>query len=237
MGKVFFYTDIHFEKETDDYIGDFENSVIDYNGIRAGIRINSTEEFFNSISENDGLNFNAVWSKEFKFMGSIADMTSFTLEYSQFIPVFKINTIAMRVAFGMSEGKGRRKFLMGGISSGGEQSYSGEKLFGILRGYPSGFFNGDTGFSLNLEYRFLLKKIERAFLIFKSVESLYGTLFADMGSVWNAGSKPDPVLSAGAELNLILYLGTFKYVLSSGLGYGVNPERDPVFYFRLGTSF
>ena len=117
------------------------------------------------------------------------------------------------------------------------RSYSGEKLFGILRGYPAGFFYGDTGFSFNLEYRFLLKKIERAFLIFKSVESLYGTLFVDVGSVWNEGTKPDPVASAGAELNLILYLGTFKYVLSSGLGYGVKPERDPVFYFRLGTSF
>ncbi len=236
-GEVYFYTDIHFEKETDDYIGDFENSVTDFNGFRAGIKINSTEDFFNSISENDGINFNAVWSKEFKFLGSIADMTSFTLEYSQFIPVFKINSIALRVAFGMSKGLGRRRFFMGGISSGGEQSYSGEKLFGILRGFPSGFFHGDTGFSLNLEYRFLLKKIERAFLIFKSVESIYGTFFADLGSVWYSGAKPEPAFSAGAELNLILYLGTYKYILSSGLGYGISPVKSPVFYFRLGTSF
>ncbi len=236
-GEVHFYTDIHFEKETDDYIGNFENYVTDFNGFRAGIRITSTQEYFNSISENDGFNFNAVWSKEFKFMGSNAELTSFVLEYTQFIPVYKINTIALRAAFGISNGDKGGRFLMGGVSSGGELSYSGEKLFGILRSYPSGFFSGDTGFSLNLEYRFLLKKIERAFFIFKSIESLYATFYTDMGSVWDSGKKPFTAFSAGAELNLILYLGTYKYILSSGLGYGNNPEKKPVFYFRLGASF
>ncbi|MCK5004145.1 MAG: hypothetical protein KAS21_03610 [Candidatus Aminicenantes bacterium] len=126
---------------------------------------------------------------------------------------------------------------MGGISAGDEQSYSGEKLFGLVRGYPSGYFSGTTGFSLNFEYRFLLKKIERSFLIFKSIESLYASLFFDSGQVWRERMEFDPVISAGGELNLVLYLGSLRYVVTGGVGYGINPEKSPVFYFRLGSSF
>jgi len=237
-GAVHLYTDIHFERDTDDYVGDFENSVTDFNGLRAGLQIHATREYYNSISQNDGFNFNAMLSREFELLGSNGDLTLFSLEYSQFIPVGGINTFALRAAFGTSRGDGQREFLMGGVSSGEEKNLSGEKLFGILRGYPSGFFRGDTGFSLNMEYRFLITKIERSFLIFKSVESLYATLFTDMGSVWQAeGRAGSLIMSAGVELNLILYLGSYKYILSSGLGYGFSQDRDPVVYFRLGASF
>ncbi len=236
-GEISLYTDIHFEKREDEFRDPFENDITTHNGVRAGVIIESTEIYYNSISENDGFNFNAVYSKEMERFGSPLNSSTFTLEYSQFISFSHLNTLAMRLAFAESWGEGRRTFHMGGITTGDEPSYSGEKLFGLLRGYPSGYFSGTTGFSLNLEYRFLLKKIERSFLIFKSIESLYGSLFLDSGQLWRERLGFDPVVSVGGELNLVLYLGTIRYVVVCGLGYGINPEQSPVFYFRLGSSF
>ena len=159
------------------------------------------------------------------------------MEYSQFIPFSQVNTLAMRLAFAESWGEGSREFYMGGITGGVERSYSGEKLFGLLRGYPSGYFRGTKGFSLNLEYRMLLKRIERPFLIFKSIESMYASLFFDSGQLWTERMNFDPVISAGGELNLVLYLGSIRYVVTGGVGRGINPKRDLAFYFRLGSSF
>jgi len=231
------YTDIHFEKGVDEFQDTLENINTVHNGIRTGITINSTDIYYNSISENNGFNFNAVYSKEMELFGSRYNSNVFTLEYSQFISFSKLNTLAMRLAFAESWGEGRRTFYMGGISAGNEQSYSGEKLFGLIRGYPSGYFSGTTGFSLNFELRFILKKIERSFLIFKSIESLYVSLFFDSGQVWKERMEFDPAISAGGELNLVLYLGPLRYVVTGGVGYGINPEKSPVFYFRLGSSF
>ncbi|MEN8221774.1 MAG: hypothetical protein ABFR36_00835 [Acidobacteriota bacterium] len=234
-GELSLYTDIHFEKWKDEFRGSFTDTR--FNGIRAGITINSTETYFNSISENDGFNFDAVYSKELESLGSRSNSSSFTLEYSQFIQFPRYNTFALRFAFAESWGEGRRQFYMGGTNAGDERDRFDEKIFGLLRGYPSGYFSGTAGFSLNLEYRFLLRRIERPFFIFKSLESLYASAFLDAGQLWTGKMRYDPVATAGLELNLVLYLGTIKYVVAGGAGYGINPEKDPVFYFRLGTSF
>lgn len=236
-GNLSIYTDIHFEKGVDEFREPYGDSEIINNGIRAGVTIRATEVYYNSISENDGFNFNAIYSKKMKSLGSRTNSNLFTMEYSQFIPFSQVNIMAVRLAFAESWGEGRRELYMGGITGSDEGSYSEEKLFGLLRGYPSGHFSGTTGFSLNLEYRMLLKRIERSFLIFKSIESLYASLFFDSGQLWTDRMSFDPVISAGAELNLVLHLGPVRYVATGGAGFGITPERDPVFYFRLGSSF
>jgi len=236
-GNLSLYADIHFEKNRDEFRNSFDSIDTIHNGFRAGVTIRSTEVYYNSISENDGFNFNAFYSKDIKIFGSPSDSEVFTLEYSQFIPLARVNTLALRFAFAESRGDEKREFYMGGIISGNEQNYSGNKLFGLLRGFPSGYFNGTTGFSLNLEYRILIKKIERSFLIFKSIESVYASLFLDTGQVWKERMDFDPLISVGGELNLVLYLGSLRYVITGGVGYGINLSKTPVFYFRLGSSF
>jgi len=231
-----FYTDIHFEKIDDEFHGTPARRSV-YNGFRVGININSTEVYYNSISENDGFRFNAVYSLDLDSLGSRSDSSIFTLEYSQFFPLFNLNVLGIRFSFAKSWDDGNRELYMGGTSRGREQSYSDEKLFGILRGYPPGCFSGTSGFSVNFEIRMLLKRIERSFLIFKSIESIYLSLFADTGQMWRDKIKFDPAVSVGGELNLIFYLGSVRYIFTSGIGYGVHPKREPVFYFRLGSSF
>jgi len=236
-GDLSVYTDIHFEKREDEFRDQFESNKTVHNGIRAGLTIKSTELYYNSISENDGFNFNAVYSRDLKFFGSPAGSNLLTIEYSQFIPVSGVNTMAMRFAFAHSWGDSMRAFYMGGFSAEEELSYSGDKLFGLVRGFPSGYFSGNRGFSLNLEYRMLLKRVERSFLIFKSVESIYASLFFDSGQLWSEKMDFDPIISAGGELNIVLYLGSIRYVVAGGIGYAITPEKKPAFYFRLGSSF
>ncbi len=236
-GVFSIFTDIHLESNVDRFNKSFDDINTVFNGVRAGVSIRSTEIYYNSISENDGFNFNVIYSQEMKSLGSFSDSRMFSLEYSQFLPISDINVLALRFAFAESWGQYRRKFRLGGITGGTGQSYSNERLFGLLRGYPSGYFSGTTGFSLNLEYRMLITRIERPFLIFKSIESIYASLFLDSGQVCGERMGLDPVISAGGELNLVLYLGSLKYVVTGGVAFGINPERSPVFYFRIGSSF
>ncbi|MCK5004146.1 MAG: hypothetical protein KAS21_03615 [Candidatus Aminicenantes bacterium] len=108
-----FYTDIHFEKGVDEFQDTLEDINTIHNGIRAGITINSTDVYYNSISENNGFNFSAVYSKEMELFGSRFNSNVFTLEYSQFISFPQLNTLAMRLAFAESWGEGRRTVLYG----------------------------------------------------------------------------------------------------------------------------
>ncbi len=236
-GTFSLYTDIHFEKMVDDYENDYIDEYTKYNGVRIGFNFNSTEVYYNSISENDGINLMAVYSKETEWLGSPYSSSVFTLKYSQFIRIYGLNLLALRFSFAESFGEGKREFYMGGVSGGDETGYSGEKIFGLLRGFSSGSFRGTGGFSLNLEYRMLLFKIERAFSIFRSIESLYATFFLDAGQVWEKNPEFDPACSYGGELNLIFYLGKYKYILTGGIGIGIRPEKTSSLYFRLGTSF
>jgi len=231
------YTDFHFEEMLDEFYRTPLRKRSVYNGFRIGIDINSTEIYYNSISENDGFRFKSVYSVDLDSFGSSSNSNIFTLEYSQFFPLFNLHVLGVRISFAKSWGDLDRKLYMGGISGRREDSYSDEKIFGVLRGFPSGFFSGTAGFSINLEIRAFLMRIERSFLIITSIESVYLSLFVDSGQMWRDKINFDPAISAGGELNLIFYLGSVRYVFTSGIGFGIRPERKPVLYFRLGSSF
>lgn len=236
-----FYGDIHFEHYRDRYTETGEEFEGRYNGVRLGLVNNTSRRYYDSLSLNDGSWTTLSYSHELKLLGSGANIQSASLEHRSYAPFFRPDVFALRLALADSWGDGRRIYYMGGATSQDANIIGGNQMFKLMRGYPSGYFVGTGGWLLNLEYRIALVKIEKVFLVFRSFERIYISLFSDIGNVWGLGDttgiKIDPSYSLGVELNLIAYIGRDKYNISAGVAAGHNPDHDPVFYVRLGNSF
>jgi outer membrane protein assembly factor BamA len=136
-----------------------------------------------------------------------------------------------------SWGEARRLFYMGGAESKEGFHVAGNNLFNLMRGYPSGYFVGTGGYLFNIEYRLALFKIENVFWMFRSIERLYLSLFADLGHVWTGKWELDPSCSLGMELNVVAFLGDLKLNVSAGIAVGQRPYHSPMVYLRIGNSF
>lgn len=237
QGLLALYSDIHIGKESDNF---YESSVEEgskYNGLKTGIYFKSAKAYYDSHSLSDGADLYVIYIRDLKSIGSNFNINTAVLGMKQYISLFRPNTMVFRFVLADSWGEGRRRFYLGGSGSKENNDLTDDNPFSLMRGYPAGYFEGSGGFSLNVEYRMLLTKIERSFLVSKSVERLFFTLFADTGQVWNNDKRIDPVFSAGGELNLVFYLGKRRYVLSCGTGVGIHPKHSPRFFVRIGNSF
>lgn len=238
--QAFWYTDLHFERQRDEFEDSGGSGSVDLNGFTVAFLYGSAQRYYDSFSPADGFNLSLSYAREFGFLGSDYEINTVSLEYKHFISLFRPSVLALRLAAADSWGEARRLFFMGGAESHEGFHTAGSELFDLMRGYPSGYFSGTGGFVLNLEYRISLFKFEKVFLILRSIERFYLSLFADIGNLWGVtdrGKKFDPAFSFGVELNMIAYVGDEKMNLSAGVAAGRRPYHKPVFYVRLGTSF
>jgi hypothetical protein len=231
------YTDVHFETVTDDY-RDYSHKMRNkLNGIRLGFFFNSAKRYYDSISLADGVRLSLSYSREYRFLGSSYNIDTAAFQYRQYISLYRPNVLALRLGVTDSRGEAGRVFYMGGAEGSIGYHLAGNDIFELMRGYPSGYFAGTGGWLANLEYRASLLKIEHVFLMFRSIERLYLTLFTDIGNMWTKKIVIDPSYSFGLELNLTAYLGDFKFTFSAGAAIGHQPYRKPVIYFRIGNTF
>lgn len=236
-GDFSFYSDLHFENESDFLSGENIVSKDHFNGFRVGLSFDSSGEYYDSISSSDGMKFTVSYSREFKRFGSELNINTASLEFREFTPILRPNTLALRFVIANSWGEGQKVFYLGGAHRKDGVEYAGENQFDLMRGFPSGYFSGIGGYLVNLEYRILLKRIERSFLIIKSLEKVYFSFFVDTGRVWNKFQPGVTAVAVGGEMNLIAYIGRYRYVFKLGSGLGINPEHTPVFYISIGNSF
>lgn len=235
--RTWLYSNVYFEKVTDD-LGDNEgNHSLNLNGIKLGILFNSSKRYYDSISRSDGFRLSLSYSRDLKFLGSDHEINTAALEYKHYLSIFRPNVLAIRFTISDSWGKAKRLFYMGGNQPYISHGVAGDNLFKLMRGYSEGYFSGTGGYLLNLEYRIALFKIEKAFLLSRSLERFYLNLFADIGNLWGKEKKVNPSASLGLEFNLAALLGDLRYVFSAGIAIGQNPYHKPVFYFRIGNSF
>jgi len=236
-GMLLFYSDLHFENESESPSEDFKTFKDHYYGFRAGISFDSTSRYYDSISPSDGMKLTFSYSRELKFLGSENNINTASLEFRQFIPIFRPNLLALRFVITDSWGEGQKRFYMGGVHSNNEVEYAGENHFDLTRGFPAGYFAGNGGYLVNAEYRIHLKKIGSSFLILKSLERIYFSFFADTGKIWDKFNSGKMSISLGGEFNLIAYIGRKRFIASAGVGFGINSKYNPLFYLRIGNSF
>ncbi len=231
------FVGIYFEKVEDHYEEAVKEERLNLNGIKLGFLFSSAKEYYDSISYADGIRLSVSYARDFKFLGSSYHINTFSLDFQQFLSLFRPNVLALRLGIADSWGEARRLFYLGGAKSKVGYALAGENLFDLMRGYPAGFFSGTGGFIVNLEYRLSLFKIERVFTVFRSIERLYLSLFADMGNLWLKEKRIAPSFSLGLELNLVALIADQRFNFCGGVALGQNPYHEPIFYFRLGRSF
>ncbi len=235
--QFWWYSNIYFEKTLNEVLDTGETNSLNLNGIKVGIFFNSARTYYDSLSPADGFRVALTYSRDLEFLGSDYEINTAVLEYKHYLTLFRPNVLGLRFTVMDSWGKAKRVFYMGGNTSYTGYGTAGDNLFELMRGYPAGYFSGTGGYLLNLEYRLSLFKIERAFLISRSLERVYLNVFADIGNLWQEEKKIDPGFSLGMELNLSLLFGEFRFILSGGAAVGQHPYHEPIFYFRIGNSF
>jgi hypothetical protein len=236
--QSYLYANFHFQRTADSSLDSVQRSQKKYNGFKLAYLFNSSQKYRDSISRSDGIRLAVSYARDIQLLGSRYTVNTAAFEYKQFIPVFRPNVLALRLAARHSWGQGKREFHMGGDRS--ESGFMGleiteQGLFGLMRGYPAGFFPGNGGYLVNLEFRMSIMKIERCFSISPSFEQIYLTFFSDIGNVWRHTPFIDPFVSIGIELNIDIFLGE-RLPFCAGVSYG-NQAGSPTFYLRIGESF
>jgi len=239
--RAFIMMDLHFEKILSNKQNIEENnqdSVSNnvYNGLSFSLIYNSSKRYYDSISNNDGFMLSLTYSRDLKIFGSKNNVNSLFFEYKHFIPMFRPNVLAFRLSLFSSWGQYKRNIFMGGAEAYSSINPIKNKFFGLMRGFPSGYFYGSSGYLLNMEYRLSLLKVEDTFLFLPYIEKVYLTFFTDIGKLLTKTDFRYPSISFGTEFNIKFNLA-FPITLSCGIAKGRSPEHKAMFYVRLENSF
>ena len=177
---------------------------------------------------------------------------------------FARHVLAARAVGGADFGSTTQYFAVGGITGDGvafplstSAALGGTRdLF--VRGYDEATQFGDRAAAASLEWRFPLALVERgAGLVPFFVDRLWGTAFADAGTAWCVEgcdpsaaalfSKPDPMVSVGAELGGNFVLGfQVGFSIRAGVALPVSNATTPAgvrerpgvkLYLTAGQSF
>ncbi len=236
---AYFVFDLHFEKISSKFNGvTIYQSLINntYNGIGLSLVYTSSKKYYNSISNNDGFDLSLTFSKELKSLGSTRSSNTFSFEYKHFFSIFRPNVLSFRLGIIKSSGEYKRGFFMGGAQCAKTTNSLKDNFFGLMRGYPAGFFYGTQGYLLNSEYRIFLLKVEDSVLFLPYIEKIYLTLFSDIGELSYNNTFKKPSISLGLEFNVKFNL-PFSITLACGVAKGINPSHQTILYLRLENSF
>ena len=200
------------------------------------ILYNSSKKYYDSISDNDGFNISFTFSKDIRTLGSKFNSNTFFFEYKHFISIFRPNVLTFRLGIVRSWGEHQRGIFMGGTEAFASIDPIKNKFLGLMRGFPSGFFYGTSGYLLNTEYRISLLKVEDTVLFLPYLERIYISLFTDIGELVSRSKFLKPSISYGAEFIARFNLSS-PITLACGVAKGKNPDHKIMFYMRLENSF
>ncbi|MFL5537418.1 MAG: hypothetical protein ACJ8J0_00405 [Longimicrobiaceae bacterium] len=177
---------------------------------------------------------------------------------------FARHVLAVRAVGGADFGSSPQYFAVGGTTGDGVAFplSTGAALGGtrdlFVRGWEDATQFGDRAVAATAEWRFPLALVERGFrLVPVNLDRLWGTAFVDGGTAWcvegcdpeiaTLFTRPDPLVSAGAELGADMVLGfNARFRLRGGVAVplsnattfaGVRERPSAKLYFAVGQSF
>lgn len=217
----------------------------------AAIRYNSTKTYPLSISRSDGRDVRLIYEDSDAYGDSYNKGQVTVLDWREFIPLWGEQVLGLRFVEGHGEHNPTR-FHLGGIQSdntllsaitNGEVETLFNKRDYSLRGYSEGHSQliGKNMRLISAEYRFPIDRIEHGWMVPPiGVNQLHGTLFYDIGGVWNNGSGPQQYYrGVGFELNADLDV-FYNIRLHTSLGFAKgldNTLGEKKVYLRIGTEF
>lgn len=249
-----FHAGIATEREKDRWLADGVSPIADFREDFAGLALRyiSANKYPLSVSRSEGRDVRFIYedtdvigNSDRKGQISIAD-------WREFIHLGREHVLGLRLV----EGRGRNNselFRLGGIESdaslftaltNGRVAPVFDQHDYSLRGYNEGHaqLRGRNMRLFSAEYRFPVWRIERGFMSPPvGINQLHGTVFYDIGGVWNnnASGPADHYAGAGFEVNADLdLLYNFRLNLSLGFAKGFDDVigKDKV-YLRIGSQF
>lgn len=250
--NIFLHTALVKEKERDVWtngvpaLADFDE---DFAGI--ALRYDSSRYYPLSVSRSEGRDLRLIYEDTDLYGNSDRKGQVTVAEWREFFHFGREHVLALRLA----EGRGRNNpapFRLGGIQDDdtvmsvlmvGERAPLFNKRDYSLRGYSEG--NAQlVGINMRLvsaEYRFPIARIEHGWMAPPfGINQVHGTLFYDVGGVWDTGSGPDKhYAGAGFELNADLDI-FYNFRINTSLGFATGLDdslgEDKV-YLRIGSHF
>jgi hypothetical protein len=234
--QLYAYADLHLERRaTIDDWGAYENTG-SFNGFRLGLDLNSTREYYDSVSPSDGTRVALQCTIHPAGFGNQWSSRSVQADLRHYIPLFRPGVLAWRLAWARSWDSGDGACDMGGHEIG--NGLGSSHPFRLLRGFDLGSFRGDRGWQFNLEYRLPLFRVETALLPAVSLDRVWLNVFLDSGRLSGSHYSSPTAYAAGAEAVLRLAVGGAGYTdLAFGAAYGFGPSRQWRFFLRSGRSF
>lgn len=232
-------------------------------GIVASAGINTTRAQALSISREDGISLSVGarqrWDRgNDEFDGGYRELTTANALFQSLdLPGFARHVLALRASGLYRDGIGATPSSIGGasglqIEAPVEVDIGPGSLLLPVRGFPRGVRAGTRAWTATAEYRFPLALVGRGIRILPLfLDRLSGAVFADAGDAWceseladryracSSASPRDPLVSAGAELNLDLgFFGYGSLRTRIGAAFPIQgPDDGVAFYLRLGTGF
>jgi Tol biopolymer transport system component len=214
---------------------------------RAGWISNSARQYANSISPERGARLAAAAEFARGVGQAHGRATWIAADARVYLPSFAAHHVAaVRFSAGTSLGDSMigRTFHLGGSTEGSDIVSFDSDAIRLLRGFPTGTFEGRRVALLNAEYRLPLARPQRGrgtWPLF--LHTVHASAFVDAGHVWNERFEPGDLRSSfGGELSFNVVAG-FAFPLTVTLGGafgrdGSGMVRDrKTYYLRLGHVF
>jgi len=151
-------------------------------------------------TNGSGMSFGVTYSPGLGKNG--IDFATFRGDWRKYFRLVRDYSFALRFTGGLSEGKNKQKFFLGGVSNWLNNYFYGdirvEKVEDIyfasfempMRGADYYTLEGNRFFMSNLEFRFpLIRQVLLGFPLPIGLSNIGGALFSDIGVAWDKNTK------------------------------------------------
>lgn len=211
---------------------------------------------------NNGMRFNATFYGSAKFNDNSLDLQTLTMDYRSYSPLFKDFIFVFRGTAGLSNGKDRQNFFIGGNEGWINRRFDGNTFPIInvedyafltpvlpLRGFNYNAMTGTRFAVINLEARFpLIRYLIGGSILPIGFQNILGAAFLDIGSAWRntggwqafqrtpSGSIRTKDLLIGMGIGTRLFFFGFPLRLDMAWNYDGGELSRPVYYLSIGPE-
>lgn len=211
---------------------------------------------------NNGMRFNATFYGSAKFNDNSLDLQTFTLDYRSYSPLFKDFIFVFRGTAGLSNGKDRQNFFVGGNEGWINRRFDGNTFPIVnvedyafltpvlpLRGFNYNAMTGTRYAVINLEARFpLIRYLIGGSILPLGFQNILGAAFLDIGSAWSntggwqtfqrtpSGSLRTKDLLVGMGIGTRLFFFGFPIRFDIAWSYDWGELSRPIYYVSIGPE-
>lgn len=211
---------------------------------------------------NNGSRFNLTMYGSSKAITPALDLQTVMADYRSYVPLFRELIFAYRVSGGLSNGRDRQHFFIGGTEGWINRSFDGgyiplrsadDYLFLTpvlpMRGFNYNAQNGTRYAVMNLELRFPLVRYLILGPLPIGFQNILGTTFLDIGSSWTntatwkgfgkdaQGFTQTDDLLMGLGYGMRLFFFGFPLRIDVAWRWNWKGFSEPIYYFSIGPDY